>query len=123
MHAEHSFIEIAGHVMIAFLFVFRAIHAFPTFDNHVQRFARRGILFPRVFLGAGFAIMLAGGTMVALDFHAAAGAAGLILFTVLANLLYHDFWAMEPGRMRDNHRNIFCNNIAVIGGLLLVAAR
>jgi len=122
MHADHSVIEIIGHVMIAFLFVFRAIHAFPTFDNHAQRFVRRGIPFPRVFLGGGFATMLAGGTMVALDYHAAIGAAGLVVFTVLANLLYHDFWAMEPGRMRDNHRNIFCNNIAVMGGLLLVVA-
>jgi len=121
MHAEHSVIEIAGHVMIAFLFVFRAIHAFPTFDRHLARFIRRGLPFPRIFLGAGFATMLVGGVMVALDYHAALGAGALIVFTVLANLLYHDFWTMEDGRLRDNHRNIFCNNIAVMGGLVLVA--
>jgi len=122
MYADHSVIEIAGHVMIAFLFVFRAIHAMPTFNHHLQRFVARGIPFPRFVLGAGFATMLAGGAMVALDVHARAGAIGLIVFTILANLLYHDFWAMEPGRNRDNHRNIFCNNIAVMGGLVLVAA-
>ena len=122
MHADHSVIEIVGHVMIALLFVFRALHAFPNFDHHARRFEARKVPFPRLVLGAGFATMLAGGAMVALDFHAAAGAAGLIVFTVLANLLYHDFWAMEDGRPRDNHRNIFCNNIAVMGGLALVAA-
>lgn len=122
MHADHSIIEIIGHVMIAFLFVFRAIHAFPTFDRHLQRFEERKIPFARPFLGAGFATMLVGGVMVALDYHAALGAAGLIVFTVLANLLYHDFWAMEDGRARDNHRNTFCNNIAVMGGLVLVVA-
>jgi hypothetical protein len=29
---------------------------------------------------------------------------------------------MEHGRQRDTHRNTFCNNIAVMGGLLMVAA-
>ncbi len=120
MYAENSIIEIVGHVMIAFLFVFRAIHAFPTFDRHLERFKGRKLPFPRLFLGAGFATMLVGGVMVALDYHAALGASALIVFTVLANLLYHDFWAMEDGRARDNHRNTFCNNIAVMGGLLLV---
>lgn len=123
MHADHSVIEVLGHVMIAFLFLFRAVHAMPTFGNHLQRFVTRGVPFPRLVLGGGFATMLIGGTMVALDYQATAGAIGLIVFTILANFLYHDFWAMEPGRNRDNHRNIFCNNIAVMGGLLLVAAR
>ena len=48
-------------------------------------------------------------------------AAALILFTILANHFFHHFWAME-GMQRTIHFYFFCNNIAVIGGLLLVMA-
>lgn len=122
MHADHSTLQIIAHGMIAFLFVFRAIHALPSFAHHAGRFQARRVPFPNVVLAGGFATMLVGGLMVGLDYHAWIGAAMLIVFTVMANFLYHDFWAMEHGRQRDTHRNIFCNNIAVMGGLLMVAA-
>ncbi len=123
MHADHSTLQIIAHLMIAFLFVFRAIHAMPTFAHHAERFRDRGVPFPGLVLAGGFATMLTGGAMVALDFHAWIGAIMLIVFIVMANFLYHDFWAMEPGsQKRDTHRNIFCNNIAVMGGLVLVIA-
>jgi uncharacterized membrane protein YphA (DoxX/SURF4 family) len=44
----------------------------------------------------------------------------LVVFTVLANVLYHDFWVMTEPRQNQTHLWIFCNNIAVTGGLLLV---
>ncbi len=123
MHADHSTIQIIAHLMIAFLFLFRSIHAMPTFGHHAERFKNRGVPFPNAVLAGGFATMMIGGTMVALDFHAGIGAIGLIVFTVMSNYLYHDFWAMEPGsQRRDTHRNIFCNNISVMGGLALVIA-
>ncbi len=95
----------------------------PTFAHHAERFRARGVPFPNLVLAGDFATMLTGGAMVALDFQALTGAAMLIVFIVMANFLYHDFWAMEPGsQRRDIHRNIFCNNIVVMGGLVLVIA-
>ena len=122
MHADHSILQIVAHGMIAFLFVFRAVHAMPTFGHHAERFRSRRVPFPGAVLAGGFATMLIGGVMVALDYYAWIGAIMLVVFTVMANFLYHDFWAMEPGQKRDIHRNIFCNNIAVMGGLVLVIA-
>ncbi len=122
MHADHSILQIVAHGMIAFLFLFRAVHAMPTFGRHAERFRHRRVPFPDAVLAGGFATMLIGGAMVALDYYAWIGAIMLVVFTVMANFLYHDFWAMEPGPQRDNHRNIFCNNIAVMGGLVLVIA-
>ncbi len=123
MHADHSILQIVAHGMIAFLFLFRAVHAMPTFGRHAERFRNRRVPFPNVVLAGGFATMLIGGAMVALDYYAWIGAIMLVVFTVMANYLYHDFWAMEPGSpQRDNHRNTFCNNIAVMGGLVLVIA-
>ena len=46
----------------------------------------------------------------------------VIVFTLLANHFFHHFWAME-GMQRKIYFYFFCNNIAVIVGLLLVMAR
>lgn len=110
MHADHSMLEIVAHVMIAFLFLFRWASALPNFADHAGRFRRLKIPFPEGVLAGGLATMLVGRSMVLLDFHAWIGAIMLIVFTALANL--------EP---RNRHLYIFCNNIAVMGGLVLVA--
>ena len=120
MHADHSLLQIIAYVMIASLFIFRGFGSMPQFTHHVGRLRSRRVPLPEVVMVFTFAIMIAGGVMVALDFHAWIGAALLILFTVIANLLYHDFWNHEPGREKQRSTYIFANNIAVMGGLLLV---
>lgn len=122
LHADHSALRILAHAMIAFLFLFRGVTALPRFDEHLQGFIKLGVPLPRLFLAGGFATMLIGGVMVALDIYTTIGAALLIVFTVLANLLYHHFWTMTDPRLRQVHMWIFCNNIAVMGGLVLLIA-
>ena len=120
MHADHSALEILAHAMIAFLFLYRGLTAIPRFDDHLGRFQNLGVPLPRLVLTGGFVTMLVGGVMVLIDFHAAIAAVALIFFTALANLLYHYFWRMDDPRQRQTHIWIFCNNIAVMGGLLMV---
>ncbi len=122
MHADHSVAEIIAHAMIAFLFLYRGLTALSDFADHLSRFQRLKVPLPRLVLLGGFATMLIGGVMVLLDYQAAIGAGLLIVFTLLANLLYHHFWAMDDPRLRQTHTWIFCNNIAVMGGLLMVIA-
>lgn len=122
MHADHSILEIIAHLMIAFLFLYRGLTALPNFDDHLERFVKFKVPFPKLVLAGGFATMLIGGVMVAIDYYAWIGAIALVAFTAFANLLYHHFWAMEDPRLRQTHTWIFCNNIAVMGGLLLVVA-
>lgn len=121
MHVADSALEIVAHLMIAFLFLYRGLTALPKFAHHAAQMEGHNIPFPRVFAAGGFATMLVGGVMVGLNYHAAIGAWLLIVFTLLANLLYHHFWSMNDPRLRQTHTWIFCNNIAVMGGLLLVA--
>jgi putative oxidoreductase len=122
MHADHSIAEIIAHAMIAFLFLYRGLTALPNFADHLSRFQRLKVPLPRLMLLGGFVTMLIGGVMVLFDYRAAIGAGLLIVFTLLANLLYHHFWAMDDPRLRQTHTWIFCNNIAVMGGLLMVIA-
>ena len=120
MHAEHSLITILGHVLIAVLYLHRGFQNLFRFDYHVGRLEEFNIPFPRLAMVFGLAMMLIGGVMVAVDFHAWIGAIALIVFTVAATLLHHHFWAMEEGSERRRHRNEFLANTAIIGGLFLM---
>ena len=122
MHADHTLIQIAAHIMIAFLFLSRGIGAIPRFDHHAERLATRNVPAPRFVLVCGLAIMLAGGTMVLADLYAGLGSWLLVVFTLAANVLYHDYWSIEDAARRRSQRNSFYNNVAVMGGLLLVTA-
>ena len=114
-------IDLVGRLCLAFLFLFRGATALRELPRHTGQLAQRGVPLPRIVLALGLGVMFAGGLSVALDTLAAWGAAALIVFTVLANYCYHHFWAMT-GMERQTHLYIFCNNVAVIGGLLLVIA-
>lgn len=122
MHADHSVVEIIGRILVASLFLIRGIGSIPRFDSHLQRMRARKVPLPLLTLTMGFVIMLAGGVMVALDFYAWIGAAALLVFVVAANLLYHDFWAMGDPEKKRTHTYFFLNNIAVMGGLVMVMA-
>jgi putative oxidoreductase len=120
-HADHTALQILAHAMIAFLFLYRCFTALPRFKEHSGRLAKRGVPLAKLSLAGGFAMMLIGGTAVLIDYQAQIGAGFLIAFTILANVLYHDFWN-KKGDWAERNRALytFCNNVAVMGGLLMV---
>ncbi|MBT5050364.1 MAG: DoxX family membrane protein [Rhodospirillaceae bacterium] len=121
-HADHTLLQILGHAMIAFLFLFRCFTAMPRFEEHAERLAKKSVPLPKLSLAAGFAMMLLGGASVLLDVYTTIGAGILIAFTLLANVLYHDFWNHKDNwAERNRSLYVFCNNTAVMGGLVLVA--
>jgi len=120
-HADHTALQILAHAMIAFLFLYRCFTALPRFNEHSGRLAKRGVPLAKLSLAGGFGMMLIGGTAVLIDYQAQIGAGFLIAFTILANVLYHDFWN-KKGDWAERNRALytFCNNVAVMGGLLMV---
>jgi uncharacterized membrane protein YphA (DoxX/SURF4 family) len=122
-HADHTVLQILGHAMIAFLFIFRGLTAMPRFADHAGRLAKKNVPFPEISLAIGFGMMLAGGVSILIDFYAVIGASLLIGFTMLENVLYHDFWnhGKDDWAERNRALYVFCNNTAVMGGLVLVA--
>jgi putative oxidoreductase len=123
MQDAAALIEMAGRIMIAFLFLFQGASAAAfRFGFHVERLRARRVPAPKFALVCGFAMMFIGGLMVLLDVFAAIGAGLLIAFTILATLLYQNFWSIEDPARRREKRSAFIYNVAIVGGLLLVVA-
>jgi putative oxidoreductase len=56
-----------------------------------------------------------------LGYHTRLAAVVLALFTVVASVCFHNFWAM-PADQAFVQQLMFFKNIAVVGGLLVLAA-
>ena len=79
-----------------------------------------GLPFASTILWAGFSIQAVGGTMLALDISADIGASLLIIFTIMATIIFHRFWHVNDQLRRHLHISFVFSNIAIIGALLLV---
>jgi putative oxidoreductase len=66
-------------------------------------------------------VELVGGLMVVVGYRARLVALVLIVFTVAATALYHDFWAMT-GPSRSLNLIMALKNLSMCGGLLFLAA-
>lgn len=64
---------------------------------------------------------LLGGIAIAIGFQARWSALALALFTLLATVLFHRFWAV-PADQAFVQQLMFMKNLSVAGGLFIVAA-
>ena len=67
----------------------------------------------------GIVLEAGGAALVMLGLLTRPAAAGLILFTIAATLIAHDFWALE-GPERSMQQIQFMKNLGLIGGFLLL---
>jgi uncharacterized membrane protein YphA (DoxX/SURF4 family) len=121
VYQEHTPLQIAGQLLIAFLFLGTGLVNVATkFRQHLDRMVAVGVPCAKPVLIAGFAMQFAGGLLVALDWHRALGAAILIVFTVLATAIFHQYWRVEDPLRRHLHVSYIFSNCGIVGGLLLL---
>jgi putative oxidoreductase len=112
---------IVGRFLLGFYFFQAGIRNFMKFDDHRAILTRKGVPMPRESLLLALVVQVFGGVSVAFGIFPVIGAIGLIAFTIVANALYHNFWAYS-GDERTRHYNSVVTNLAIIGGFLLVIA-
>ena len=98
----------AARVLLALMFVLAGFSKLTGLEGTAGYIASKGL---------PMASLLA----LAVGFKARYAAGALAAFTLLASLLFHNFWAMPDGQAMVNQL-MFMKNLAVAGGLLLVVA-
>jgi putative oxidoreductase len=73
-----------------------------------------------VLLAVAMVIELAGSVCLVTGYRAHVGAFMMFLYTTAVTVLIHNFWAASTGMagMQENH---FRKNLAIMGGLLILA--
>jgi putative oxidoreductase len=121
MYEGQTAVQIVGQALIAFLFLATGIlNAAFKVQQHLDRMVAVGVPFARAALYLGFAMQLVGGAMLLFDYGTDIASPILIVFTVAATVIFHQYWRVEDPIRRHMHFSFIFSNLAIIGGLLVV---
>lgn len=108
-----------GRILITALFLRSAFGKITGFSAVAAGMAQKGMPFAEALLVGAIAFEIVGSLMVLFGWKARWGALLLILFTIPATLIYHDFWNME-GAQYQRQLSHFMKNLSILGGLFVV---
>lgn len=111
----------AGRILLALIFVVSGFEKISGFQGTVGYIAGKGLPLAHAAAIAAIVVELGGGIMLVLGWRARWAALALLVFTALASLLFHNFWAVHPAQAA-NQTIHFLKNLAIMGGLLYVMA-
>ena len=119
MDALNRFGPLAGRILIALIFVFSGFGKITGFEGTVGYIVSKGLPLPQLAAVGAVIVELGGGIMLVLGWKARWAAAAMFVFTALAALIFHNFWAV-PADQAQNQMIHFMKNISILGGLLYV---
>jgi putative oxidoreductase len=114
-------LSLAGRLLLATLFLPAGIAKISGFAGTVGYIASVGLPMPAVAAMMAVAVEIGGGLALIAGFGTRIAALALALFTLLASFFFHAYWAV-PVEQQMVTQLLFNKNIAVVGGLLTLAA-
>lgn len=120
MVAQNSF-ALVGRILLALMFVWSGFGKIGGFAGTAGYIGSVGLPMPQVLAALAIAVELGAGIALIIGFKARWAAGALAVFTVLAAVLFHNYWAL-PADKQMMQQISFMKNLAVTGGLLMVMA-
>ena len=114
-------LALVGRLLLALLFLPAGISKIGGFAGTVGYIASKGLPMPSVAAVIAIMVEVAGAVALIAGFGTRWAALALAGFTFIATFLFHNFWAM-PAEQVMMQQLMFFKNIAVVGGLLVLAA-
>ena len=114
-------LALVGRFLLALMFVLAGFSKIAGFAGPVGYIESKGLPAAQVLAVLTVVLEIGGGLALMAGFHARWAALLLALFTLLASVVFHNFWAM-PAEQQMMQQLMFMKNLSVVGGLLLVAA-
>ncbi len=114
-------LSLAGRLLLALLFLPAGLTKIGGFAGTVGYIASKGLPLPTVGALIAIGVEVLGGLALIAGFGTRAAALVLAVFTLAATVIFHAYWAVPP-EMQMVQQLMFFKNIAVVGGLLVLAA-
>jgi putative oxidoreductase len=114
-------LTLAARILIAALFLPAGIAKLSEFDGTVGYIASAGLPLPAAGAALALIVEIAGSLALLAGFGTRIAALALAAFTLAASVFFHAYWA-TPADQAYVAELLFFKNIAVIGGLLALAA-
>ena len=120
-NAAQDTLALIGRVLLAWLFIPAGWAKIGGFAGTAGYIASKGIPFAEVCAALAIAAELGLGLLLLVGLKARWAALGLAIFVAVITPLFHNFWAMPEAQVMMQ-KQAFNKNLAIIGGLLALAA-
>ncbi|UCH18581.1 MAG: DoxX family protein [Burkholderiales bacterium] len=110
---------VIARILLAVIFVVSGFGKFANLAGTAGYIASAGLPLPQVLAVAAAALEVIGGVLLIVGWQARGAALALAGFTLVASLLFHNFWAL-PAEQQFMQQLMFMKNLAITGGLLFV---
>lgn len=114
-------LSLMGRVLLALLFIPAGFGKITGFAGTVGYIASKGVPLPELCAAIAVGVELGLGLLLLVGFQTRWAALGIAFFTFVISFIFHDYWAAPAAQMMMQQQAFF-KNIAVVGGLLTVAA-
>lgn len=114
-------LALIGRALLALLFIPAGFGKIAGFAGTVGYIASKGVPLPEVAAAIAIGAELGLGLLILVGWQTRWAAMGLAIFTFVISFIFHNFWAM-PEAMKMMQQQAFFKNVAITGGLLLLAA-
>ena len=114
-------LALAGRLLFALLFLPAGIGKVTGFAGTVGYIASAGLPAPQLGAVVALLVEIVGSIALITGYGARSAALALALFTLVASFFFHNYWGV-PADQQFIQSLLFYKNIAVVGGLLTLAA-
>jgi putative oxidoreductase len=110
-----------GRVLLAVMFLLAGISKFSGLDGTAGYIASKGLPMAQLLAVVTAVLEVGAAVLLIVGWQARWAALALAAFTLLASVLFHNYWAL-PAEQQMMQQLMFMKNLAIVGGLLAVVA-
>ena len=121
MTSLQSTTVLVGRILLGLIFVLSGFAKLSGFDGTAGYIASKGLPMPQLLAALTIVVELGGGLALMAGFFTRQAVVALAGFSLLTAIVFHNFWAAPQAEQMMQQIN-FMKNLAIAGGMLVVAA-
>jgi putative oxidoreductase len=121
MKTASNGLALFGRAALAAIFIISGWGKLTAFSGTMAYIASKGLPMPAVLAALAVAMELGGGILLLLGLKARWVALAFVGFLIVITPIFHNFWDVPAAQAQAQQIN-FMKNLAILGGMLMVAA-
>jgi len=120
-NSSNSIVTLIGRILMAMVFVIPGLLKISGYSMTVAYASSKGLPVTNVAIVCAIVVEILGGIAVLIGYQTRIAAWVLFLYLIPTTLIFHNFWAATGMQQQDSLIH-FLKNLAIMGGLLILAA-
>jgi putative oxidoreductase len=119
--SSNDALVLVGRILLALMFVMAGFSKIGNFAGTAGYIASKGLPFSELVAAGTIALEVGGGLALMLGWRTRWAALALAVFTVLAAVIFHNYWTLPAEQQMQQYQS-FMKNVSIAGGMLVLAA-